>query len=374
MPLVRHLFAVLGLLGIVTLTGCGGPATTEAPAATNAVSAVPKAVVRNAALDGGEVDLGRTYDYSFTVANEGKAPLRLTLSKKSCYCSEVTVPAQEIPPGGEDKVAVRWKPIPGSPTSYLLAVEVATNDPAQALLRLEIRATLKPLVQTYVPDNDRDPGRQYYVDFGDRPLRPDEGRQREVRVISTELTGFELDARCTHPGLEVLPPTPLQAGTRVGSVEIKSGYNVVIQATDKLPRGFIQEHLELTVKVRDQPPRVISMPVYATVENGTFVVTPERFVFRKPRITEGDSQKITVKYFVPRPNDKLEIARTEPSFLQATVQRIKDGVWQVTATLPANSAEAAKFQPDEFMEGRVILKSGDLEVPVRVKWDPSEKE
>lgn len=371
---IRHL--VMTVLVLAPLAaGCGGgktPPSATAPAPPPAVLA-PKAVVGNAEVSLGDVDYGTQHDVPFTVANQGTAPLKLTLTQKSCYCAEVDVPP-EIAPGQEGKITVRWKPIPGSPTNYVMQADVATNDPENAVLSFRVRATIKALVQTYVPDPDREARKQYYIDFGDRPIEPGEGRQREVKVYSSELSGFDLEARCTHPGLEVLPLTPLPPGTLPDGREVRSGYNVVLQATDKLPRGYVQENLELTVKIKDKPPRTLTMPVYANVWNGAFSVTPSQFVFTKPRITEADSFKVNVTFNGVPKEDRIEVVRVEPSFLKAEARRVAPGRWQVTANLPADNAEAARYQADLFMEGKIVLKgagpAGDVEMPVRVKWDP----
>ncbi len=358
--LVLFTFVLLSLSGL----GCGGsPATTSAAAAPG----TPKAVQNVAEIDLGEVDYGRSYDAPFLVANQGTAPLRLALAKKSCDCAEVDVPA-ELAPGQEAKLTIRWKPLVGSQSMYVLTAEVGTNDPQTPVMQFTVKAVITPLVRVY-PEGD------YYVDFGDRPLTPDEGRQREIKVFSTELAGFDLNATCSHPGLEVLPLTPLAPGTMLGEHEVKSGYNVVIQANDKLPRGYVQEVLKLDVTAKNQPPRTLTMPVYALVANGTFKVTPEKLVFKKPRLVEEDSLKMKVEFYVPGPNAKLEVVRTVPAFLEAKAEASRPGVWFVTVRIPPNNPAAAKFQPDQFLDGRVVLKAAgsDAEVTVRVKWDPSEK-
>jgi hypothetical protein len=64
------------------------------------------------------------------------------LDRRSCSCGEVDVPAEEIPPGGEGTVTIRWSPIPGNVGPYRLTAEVQTNDPDTPLVRFEVQGKI----------------------------------------------------------------------------------------------------------------------------------------------------------------------------------------------------------------------------------------
>jgi hypothetical protein len=313
------------------------------------------------------VDFGKTRNCPFKVANTGKAPLVLTLEKRSCDCALVDLP-REIPPGEEGAVTIYWTPIPGSPTLYTLSAEIGTNDPDNRTLRLEVHARVKPSVRI-APEN------QSYIDFGDHPLEQGEPKNRELKVFSTELPAFELQAVSSNPdGLVVPPPTPLAPQSLVAGVPIQSGYTVTLHKTDKLPLGYVRENLFLTIKVPDQPERKLTLPVYAVVGQGAFKVRPEKVIFNKPRITDGDSRRFRLEFILPSDQEQVEVVRKEPDFLEVKPVPIRKGLWEVSVRIPPGNTEAARFQPDQFMEGRIVLKTSPSspEVAVRVKWDPSE--
>jgi hypothetical protein len=111
-------------------------------------------------------------------------------------------------------------------------------------------------------------------------------------------------------------------------------------------------------------------------ENGAFSVIPTQIEFRKPRVTEADSKKVLIKFLTPSDQDSVEVVKLEPPFLTAT-KPVKGaaGEWRFEVQLPKDNPEAAKFQPDGFMEGRILLKVSGTpsDVPVRIKWEPDSK-
>jgi hypothetical protein len=116
------------------------------------------------------------------------------------------------------------------------------------------------------------------------------------------------------------------------------------------------------------------VPVYAVVGAGAFSVAPEAgLVFKKPHITDEDTARVNLRFIVPPAEEAIAVTSYEPKFLKVDApEKLSPGRWQITAHLPGGSAEAAKFQPDAFMEGQVVLKVAgqDRPVTVRVKWNP----
>jgi hypothetical protein len=367
MTRAHHLLPLCVLTFGLASLGCTGSPTTGKEGKVK--SPRPRVAVAEPLQDAGEVDLARPYEFTFDVENTGKEALKLTLLKKSCYCAEVSPAELEIAPGATGQVTLRWTPIPGQPSPYTVSLEYKTNDPDNPTQRLEVRARIKPVVRVFIPPNEAD-----IIDFGDRPLDPDEEVVRRVTVFSTEVPKFTLEAASTHPGL-VVTKEPLPAETPVNGYTAKSGYVVEVKTSDKLPMGYVREDLRLTIKVPNQPDRVITLPVYAVLGNGVFKVRPETVVFKKPLLTEEDSFKVRVEFIVPSDKESVEVIKHEPAFLVVDKPvKIRPGVWEVTVRVPKNHPEAAKIQPDQFMEGRLVLKtSGSTsEVPVRIKWNPNE--
>jgi hypothetical protein len=353
-------YGLLFGLGMV-LCGCQGAVTTEqAPAPRSERPPLPNLQAPETSHDFGEVDFARPYAHTFPVANTGTAPLKLTLSRKSCYCAEVTPPAEDIAAGAQGSVVLRWVPIPGQAGNYTLAAEFDTDDPQTPRLRLEVKGQVNPLIRVWPED-------WFEIDF--RQIQPGRPQERQVKVFSTSLPAFDLRATASHSGLEV-SASPLPPESRVGDHRAASGYVITLRTTDRLPRGYFRETLRLTVSGAHA--REMVLPVYGDVETGVVRIVPQEVEFKKPRLTEEDSKRVRVQFLVPSDGDRVEIAQAEPGFLVVGTPRpLKKGLWEFTVQIPADNAEAAKLQPNGFFEGRIVLRTSSAaaaEVPLRVRW------
>jgi hypothetical protein len=133
--------------------------------------------------------------------------------------------------------------------------------------------------------------------------------------------------------------------------------------------------LILTIKSPDNKERTITMRVYTVVSNGLFKVTPDEVAFTKPRLADGDVQKVRVQFFDPDKKQSLKSVKSEPAFLQCDAPRAlpnAPGQWEFTVRIPPKNPDAAKVQPDQFFEGVIVLgaSDSDVQIPVRVKWIP----
>jgi hypothetical protein len=169
--------------------------------------------------------------------------------------------------------------------------------------------------------------------------------------------------------------TPLEAGKRLGSYEVRSGYTVELRATDKLPLGYFRADLHLALsKLGADPDRTITVPVYAVVGNGSFDVSPSVLRFTKPSITDGDTAKVNLTFINPPADMSVKVKSFEPKFLQVDEPvKLAPGRWRITAHIPKDNPDAAKLQADpDGMEGQVVLEVDGLDrpFPIRVRWNP----
>jgi hypothetical protein len=366
-PLPVLLLALsLGCGGTPTPTGDSGPAPGARP---------PKAEVRGeTTLTAADLDYARPRDFTFTVANTGGSPLKLEVAHKSCSCSEVTVPPP-VAPDAEGQVVVRWTPAPGSVGDLALAIDVQTNDPKNRSLRFTVHGNVQPTVHVLVGGKE-DRG---YVDFGDDPVPPGQKRTREATVFSTKLKEFALTPGVSPPAGFEIASTPLAPGTSFGAHDnALCGYKLEISTTNALPFGYVAAQLNLAVGKQSDgaPDRTITVPLYAVGGQGVCSVSPAEFRFSKPTLAEADTAKVRLTFFSPSGKEEVSVASVEPKFLQVD-RPVKgpDGKWLVTAHLPTNNPEAARYQADPPLIGRVVLKVSGLDRPVtvRVKWEPLPK-
>jgi hypothetical protein len=355
---------VLGTLLLWTaVLGCQDAttkATTKAAPTAAEVPTGPRLVVDSASYDLGDVDFAQPYPHSFKVKNAGGTPLRLKVARKSCTCAEVVAPAEAVEPGKEDKVTVTWVPIPGQAGSHTLSAELETNDPQKPLLRLELKAHVTPTVRIAPEDWSM-------IDFGQ--LRPGEVQQREIKVFSTVLPEFDLEPSVSHTGLKATV-TPLPPGSDVGGLKARCGYGVTVRTSNELPKGYFRETLTLTVRGKQE--RRIVLPVYGDIETGAVLVSPREVEFKRPYVTDADTQKVHVQFIVPSDKESVEVASWEPNFLVVgKPQPVKKGLWEFTVSIPRDNPEAVKYQAGGFLEGRILLRTSSAnaaEVPIRVKW------
>jgi hypothetical protein len=371
-----------GLLALaLAALGCGGTPTTGGPPSEPEPAAPPKAEVRgDTNLNAAEADFARPQEFTFPVANTGGSPLELKLARKTCSqkgCPgvRVDVPDAPIAPNSQGNVVLHWTPAVGTAGAFTFAADVQTNDPGKKLLHFAVAGRVRPLVRVFL-DGRED---STEVDFGEDPIPPGGKRTREVTVFSTALKSFKLEAACDEPGFKI-ERKELEPGTSVGEHEgVQSGYRLEISATKDLPPGYVRTRLALTLsQLGDgQADRTITLPVTAVAGQGVCTLSPGAFLFTKPKVSEDDTAQVRLYYINPPGKEEVTVESVEPSFLQVDkpTKELGGGKWVITARLPANSPEAARYQADPPLRGKVVLKVAGLERPltVPVKWEPPAK-
>lgn len=366
--LISIAIVLIALLG----SGCSRTAPAPAPTAkqeTPTATGPARAEVKRTTQEAGEVDFSVPCECKFAVRNLGGQPLTLTLVGKSCFCTDATVPGEAIAPGQEGVVVVTWTPIPGKNGPHRVYADIETNDPTKPSLRLEVTGVVNPLIRVYPEDIS-------FIDF--YRLEPGAVKRRELKVFSTKLKSFGLEAKTDLPGLKVTKTKlELDPSSRIGDARPTCAYSVLMETTPQLPPGYFTTDLVLTLKPPDAPARDIRMRVYGEVANGIFKVLPDEVEFKRPRLADGDSQKVRVQFIDTSKKQTLKIVSVEPAFVRCDEPRALPGAagqWEFTARIPPKNADAAKMQADNFFEGRIVLQASgsDAQIPVRVKWNPPE--
>ena len=319
----------------------------------------PRLVLSKDSLDLGDANIGETRSCAVRVSNDGTAPLALELESKSCKCGEVVLPNRDIPPGGKETLTVRWTPPPGETGSILLVVKLKTNDPDHPLYRLELTGRVNPLVFLLPPNRST-------IDFQTIPPAP--GAERALKLVSTRLPAFDLEATTTHDGLKV-EVTKLPPGDEVDG--FRSGYAVRVRTTEQLGIGSFRETLALKITLPDGKAWTMPVPVFGEVENRLFEVSPREVRFSKASILEQDEKRVMVQFLGSSKDEDLQVERCEPSFLACDPPRqLRPGRWEITIRLPAENATAAKYQADGSFEGRLLLRTSvsPSAVAVPVRW------
>lgn len=104
----------------------------------------PKAVLDEKTFDFGRLVKGGSGQHEFTIRNEGEAPLKVAKGPTMCKCTLSSLAGQEVPPGGDLKVTVEWKP--ESMGSFSQSAVVWTNDPGNSKLEMFVTGMMFPEV------------------------------------------------------------------------------------------------------------------------------------------------------------------------------------------------------------------------------------
>jgi hypothetical protein len=359
---------------IALLSGCSShppdsPAPPKHDTPVTPPAGPPRLEIKQTEQDIGGLDFSVPRECKFTVRNAGGQPLTLTFVNKSCFCTDATVPEEPIGPGAEGTVSVRWNPIPGKSGPERIKAEFETNDPDRPRLQLEVTGIVNPLIRI-APEN------MSFIDF--YRLQPGDVKPRELKVFSTKLDLFDLEAKSELAELKVTTARidPASSG-RIGDDCPKCVYSILIETTPQLPPGFFMTDLVLTVRAPSAPAREIRMRVYGEVANGLFKVLPKEIEFTALRLADGDQRRVRVQFIDPGKKQTLKIVKIEPPFVECTEPRLLPGApgqWEFTARIPPQNADAVKFQPDGFFEGRVVLEASgsNVRIPVRLKWNRPE--
>jgi hypothetical protein len=367
----RRLAAVFSFLVLwaLAVSGCRDKSSTTSNGTGSGNNVEPDPRVELPAqkkVDLGEVDFGDEKKHTFEVLNRGGSPLTWKLATKNCSCFDIDMkPADGIPARSKGEVTLRWTPRVGEYDRKTLEVVLETNDPNNRKITLGMFGQVTPKVRV-------DPKDQSWIEFD--KIEPGRIQQRTLTVYSTELDKFDLKASISHPGLTVKTES-LGAGIPVDDVTAKAAYRVIVATTNKPPQGSFSEKLSLAIRSKGEN-RVIQIPVYGESQSGSYSLAPEVLEFSKPRISDGDSKKVSLSLLKAGPNDKVEVVERQPAFLGVDCKKVGPN-WHITVTLPKDNPEAAAHQADKYLQGRVILKTtvpGVPRVQFRVVWIPPDSE
>jgi hypothetical protein len=199
----------------------------------------PKAVVDQTEFDFGRMEVGEERQHDFTIRNEGKAPLKITMGKPTCQCTVSRVETDELAPGASAKITLTWKPT-GQAEKFGKGAPVHTNDPDNEVIQLKIEGMVVPRLVTVPEGNWEAP-----------EIAVDKPTVFTGLVISPVSDSFQiLDVACKSPYVttEVLPIEPELLQTRRG----KSGYQIRVSISPELPLGTF--NFPLSIKT-DLPAR-----------------------------------------------------------------------------------------------------------------------
>jgi hypothetical protein len=204
----------------------------------------PVAVVEEEEFDFGNLR-NKTMDnrHVFKVRNEGTAPLRFTNASVSCTkCTFVDLPEAPLAPGETCEIVVRWN-VDTYEDHFRQSAKVQTNDPDHEELRFVITGkVVRPLAV--------EPEKLVFTN-----ARVGELNQAKVRLLAffsdhLQVTGFKLAEPSTEEYFDITT-TPLSKDELEKAAQ--SGIEVTVTIKPGLPVGSINQSLQLTTNIEEDP-------------------------------------------------------------------------------------------------------------------------
>jgi Protein of unknown function (DUF1573) len=225
------------------LPAAGTPGLAAAPAAEAPEEGEqPEAVVEETEFDFGYLaNSTNDHEHAFVIKNAGTAPLQLIRSEVSCNkCTFATLPSGDIPPGGSDRVLVRWN-INSTESIFRQSVTVHTNDREHPLLRFVISGKIaraleiKPrelVFSNVLPGDEAQGSARLFAYFSDG-----------LEVVDHRFTNEET-AKYFDAELKPIPADELDPG-------IKSGVELRVTLKPGLPLGAFKQRIRLKTNLDD---------------------------------------------------------------------------------------------------------------------------
>lgn len=247
----------------------------------------PVATIDEPVQDVGIVESGATVTQSFTLRNEGDAPLEILEVDPDCGCT-VAEYDEVIAPGASGKITAVMDvtTFVGPIAKYL---KVLTNDPRNPELTLAVKAEVRPQVQIYpgyvrfltVVGSGEESADQtvWAADIPDFEIRGVRSPYRFVKVRAREAT--EDEERSEGQGkqwhLEVTLARNAPVGPLADHIELET--NHPDHPIVRIPvSGFVRPVLAASPPIADFGRREVSAPVQASIQIKNFSDDPIEIV------------------------------------------------------------------------------------------------
>jgi hypothetical protein len=191
---------------------------------------VPRAVADSRRHNFGTMDVGQEGEHWFIIRNEGTGPLTLRQGSTSCSCTLSDLEGDHVPPDGQARVRLRWKP-PKAVDLFAQGATIHTNDPEQKSLYFSVVGDVRVHLAA-TPDS---------VVFSN--VSVGEGSTARFVVYSQVWDAFEIDVESPHPQLSVeTQPADKEA---LSPLEARYGYVVRLTLAPGLKPGLFHTELKL---------------------------------------------------------------------------------------------------------------------------------
>ena len=302
--------------------------------------------------------------HTFTLVNQGSAPLELTLTLLTCKCTSTNLKENELiilAPSEELSLPLEWTPKEYSPT-FRQSAEFTTNDPDNPKLHLVIEGRV---TMSQRPD-------PMEITFADVPIN-------EERIVELRIFAYASD------DLKYIEHTFSQAATeKYFAVEVetiptdelkhepgaKSGLLVLVTKSADLPIGPFQQTLEFRTNISSDS---IKVPIRGKVIGDIYIHTQATFdqvnnLLLLPNIKKGERHRAVLQIRVSgQYKDEVELSIDKETLdprgtLVASWRptiRSKDGptIFPLVVEIPSDSEVVSRLGPTRKDFGKIVVNT-----------------
>jgi hypothetical protein len=334
-------------------------------------------VVGDAVFDFGSMERFSKMQHTFQLKNVGESPLEMSPSRTTCKCTVSLVSKRVLGPGEVSDIIVEWtgQTILDS-TDFAQTVEVSTNDPDHAIVRLgvkgyvteTVRALPSELVIGDVSSNTASEARFQLFGFRSDRIDVRESKWEDANTAQYFDVSYEPLAK-----QEVEKEKGASCGL-LAIVSIKPG----------LPLGPINQTIHIKANVDKEA--VLDIPVKGrALADIRFASSPRfdptRSVLKFGALQHTDAAKAVLHLYVTgdhRHETHLSVGEVDPAeYLKVSVsppKELNNGKtiqYVVTIEVPPGLPPINRMGGKQAELGRIVLESTHpttKQVPIRVKF------
>ncbi len=318
----------------------------------------PKAVIDQVEHDFGVMEQTGMCQWSFTIANEGEAPLKLDRGPTTCKCTMSALPPHPIPPGVLAEVQV------GSKTEnkegfFSHSATIYTNDPDNDSIRLTIKGIIQKFLATQPAEIVFPTLQRGQAANGQAVVYSQAWSKFAIEDVSSSLEGLTWEI--SPAGAETL-----------ADLKAQSGYRIKVTVPVDAECSGVRTSLDMKIVPEDKPDdvREFSLGILGNV--------PPRLRLRGRSLAigrvldlgtmlQGQTAKERLTMTIHDEVREIEVRRieTEPKFLKVDVVPYKEGasslgVYRIDVEVPPD-ATPCSYQRPKF--GKIVIETDHPRIP-----------
>lgn len=313
---------------------------------------VPRAVPVETVFDFGTMEPLQSRSHSFTIRNEGDAPLEIRQGPSTCKCTLSQLNQDSIPAGEEASVKLTWRTTSEN-DFFGHEAQVLTNDSQNEVLIFRVVGKIRSTLSLDPPE------------FSLPSVVPGRPTRSKVVLNSEVWSGFNVfDLSSSLPGLQWSVSDVSGSSVALPRTAAKE---ITITLPGDMPSGYFAHTLYLKIEPEGESARLHEIPIKGRVVRrvavyGKGIDSTGKMTLGKVRQGKGLVKHFTVKVRDEDPNLVLSNVEAEPDFIQLAVEPYEKantpGLYRMTVSIPKAAPPTVRM--GEFGKLMVAFKNPRL--------------